>query len=136
MAGWGDESKGLKNLKSYWDNTGAMSSIPSINTVSDTGPGVTAPPSAYVGNQVADLDYLNQKLMIPTKTEDGIDISLLTSVIKPANVVYEKDEIWDYQHMIIDISRLIQSQKDEPPKTVEETEAFSQFDVLPFEEMV
>lgn len=136
MAGWGEESKGMKNIKNYWDNTGAVSSIPSINTVSDTGPGLIAPPTAYVGNQVADLDDLNKKLMIPTKTETGIDLSLLTSVIKPASVVYEKDELWDYQHLIIEISRLIQSQKDEPPKKLEEEDQFNEFDVLPFEEKV
>ena len=133
-AGWGEPLKGMKNVKNYWDQGTAVSSIPTINAVSDSGPGVLAPPTQYVGNQVADLDYLNQKLMIPTKTESGIDLSLLTSVIKPASVVYEKDEVWDYQHLIIDISHLIQSQKDEPPKQVEETEAFNQFEMMPFEE--
>jgi hypothetical protein len=85
---------------------------------------------------VADLDYLNQKLVIPTKTEGGIDLSLLTSIVKPAEVVYERDELWDYQHLIIELSNIIRSQKDEPKKVIEDNEPFSQEDMMPFEENV
>jgi hypothetical protein len=134
MSGWGEPSKEMKSMKNYWDQGTSVGAIPTITTISDSAPGLLAPPTQYVGNQVADLDYLNQKLTIPTKTESGIDLSLLTSVIKPASVVYEKDEVWDYQHLIIDISHLIQSQKEEAPKNVDDSEPFNQQDMMPFEE--
>jgi hypothetical protein len=132
---WGTAPKDEKQVKNYWDNK-EIASIPSINTISDTGTNIIVPPISYVGHQVADLDILNQKLVLPTKTEGGIDVSLLTSVVKPVDVVYEQDELWDYQHLIIEIAQIIRNSKDEPVKTVEETENFEDFDVMPFEENV
>lgn len=132
---WGTAPKDEKAVKNYWDNKD-IASIPSINTISDTGTNIIVPPISYVGHQVADLDILNQKLVLPTKTEGGIDVSLLTSVVKPIDVVYEQDELWDYQHLIIEIAQIIRNSKDEPVKTVEEPENFEDFDVMPFEENV
>lgn len=137
-SGWGEAPKQMQTIKNYWDNKETISSIPMMNNISDSqgGSGVVAPPTAYVGHQVADLDYLNQKLVIPTKTEGGIDLSLLTSIVKPSEVVYERDELWDYQHLIIELSNIIRSQKDEPKKVAEDNEPFSQENMMPFEENV
>lgn len=132
--GWGDPK--AANAKSYWDNSGTIQSIPTIGVISDNNTGnLIAAPSSYVGQQVSDLNQLNKKLVLPTKTESGIDLSLLTSVVKPVETVYEKDEIWDYQHLIIDISKIIRSQTEEPAKPAEETEPFNQQDMMPFEEI-
>jgi hypothetical protein len=133
-SGWGDGPKSMQTIKNYWDKGEAISSIPLINAISDNAPSVVAPPSSYVGHQVADLDYLNQKLVIPTKTEGGLDLSLLTSVVKPIDIVYEKDELWDYQHLIIEIAQIIRNQKEEPAKVTEEPEPISEFELMPFEE--
>ena len=135
-SGWGEAPpKNMQNIKNFWDaKETTIASIPTLNAASDTGTNVIAPPSAYVGNQVADLDKLNQKLVLPTKTEGGIDLSLLTSVVKPAEIVYERDELWDYQHLIIEIAQIIRNQKNEPQNTPEEIEPLDQFEMMPFDE--
>ena len=134
--GWGDP-KSMQNAKNYWDDRSVtIQSIPTIGGVSDNNTGnLVAAPSSYVGQQVSDLNLLNKKLVLPTKSDSGIDLSLLTSVVKPVETVYENDEIWDYNHLIIDISKIVRSQTEEPVKTVEENEPFNPQDMMPFEEL-
>ena len=38
----------------------------------------------------------SKKLDVPTVTSDGVDISLLTQVIRPINDLIETDMNWDY----------------------------------------
>jgi Intraflagellar transport protein 43 len=130
-SGWGE---GPKPMKNYWDTKDSVPSIPTINTIADANTLTTAPPTAYIGQKVADLDALNKKIVLPTKTETGIDLSLLTSVVKPVEVVYENDELWDYQHLIIEISQIIRNQKEEPSKPMEESEPFSEYEFMPFDD--
>lgn len=133
--GWGEVPKDTQGITNYWDSKHTeISSIPSIAGASENVQGILAPPSAYVGHQVANLSALNQKLILPTKTEGGIDLSLLTSVVKPSDIVYEKDELWDYEHLIIEIAQIIRNQKDEPEKVAEELMSMDQADLMPFEE--
>ena len=137
LSGWGEAPKDIQTISNFWDSKPtSVSSIPTMNAISDAPGGIVAPPSAYVGSQVANLGTLNQKLVIPTKTDSGIDLSLLTSVVKPAEIVYERDELWDYQHLIIEIAQIIRNQKDEPEKVPEEVTPLDQLDLMPFDETV
>ena len=47
---------------------------------------------------MSNLRELNKDfaLNVPTMTQDGIDISLLTSVIRPIKELVETDMQWDY----------------------------------------
>ena len=135
--GWGEAPKDIQTISNFWDSKPTnIAAIPTMNAISDTPGGIVAPPSAYVGHQVANLEMLNQKLVLPTKTEGGIDLSLLSSVVKPAEIVYERDELWDYQHLIIEIAQIIRNQKDEPENIPEEVVPLDQLDLMPFDEAV
>jgi hypothetical protein len=45
--------------------------------------------------------------------EEGIDLSILTSVVKPWQQVDEHDVHWDYQTLTIEVAHAIRSEKDE-----------------------
>ena len=57
---------------------------------------VAKPPE--MDNKMTNLRELNKdfKLNVPNVTQDGIDISLLTSVIRPIADLIETDMPWDY----------------------------------------
>ena len=57
---------------------------------------VAEPPS--LDNKMTNLRELNKDfaLNVPSTTQDGIDISLLTSVIRPIADLIETDMPWDY----------------------------------------
>jgi hypothetical protein len=57
---------------------------------------VAEPPS--VDHKMTNLRELNKDfaLNVPSMTQDGIDISLLTSVIRPIADLIETDMQWDY----------------------------------------
>ena len=57
---------------------------------------VAEPPS--VDHKMTNLRELNKDfaLNVPSTTSDGIDISLLTSVIRPIADLIETDMQWDY----------------------------------------
>lgn len=84
--------------------------------MSDSGPDISgqvaAPPSAYVSKPIANLESLNHQLVLPTKPEPGIDLSILTSVVKPLDQIYENDELWESQHLIMEVSQLIRRDKE------------------------
>ncbi|CAG9320754.1 unnamed protein product [Blepharisma stoltei] len=104
--------------RNYWAEDSKMSEIPTLisdSKVDLTGQ-VAAPPSAYVAQPVANLDALNQQLALPTKPEPGIDLSILTSVVKPLDQCYEPDEIWESQHLIMEVSQLIRKDKENVEK--------------------
>jgi len=84
---------------SYWENKTTEIYIPEmgedggdqeISTV------VAEPPS--VDHKMTNLRELNKDfaLNVPSMTQDGIDISLLTSVIRPIADLIETDMQWDY----------------------------------------
>mmetsp|Transcript_2760 Transcript_2760/g.4290 ORF Transcript_2760/g.4290 Transcript_2760/m.4290 type:complete len:126 (+) Transcript_2760:622-999(+) len=122
MSGWDNQSTGWgeppsmqqiettnRNRKNYWDE-GEVQHIPTMlaeNTLEPSSE-VAAPPTAYAGKQLG-IDSLNQQVTLPSQPEEGIDLSILTSVVRPAELVFEHDENWSYQQLIIEVSKLITS---------------------------
>ena len=85
---------------SYWEakteeifipETGEEVDAPQVSQVI-----VSEPPS--MDNKMTNLRELNKDfaLNVPSTTQDGIDISLLTSVIRPIADLIETDMPWDY----------------------------------------
>ena len=84
---------------SYWDAKTTEIYIPEMGD--DGNPEeistiVAEPPS--VDHKMTNLRDLNKDfaLNVPSITQDGIDISLLTSVIRPISELIETDMQWDY----------------------------------------
>jgi len=111
-SGWGQggaaANNGVSNMgmaqksaaASYWEAKTTEIHIPEMGD--DGGMGeeisvvVAEPPS--VDHKMTNLRELNKDfaLNVPSITQDGIDISLLTSVIRPIADLIETDMQWDY----------------------------------------
>ena len=112
--------KDRKKGENPWDkeSTTDISSIPTLGTEVESRGEVAAPPTTYIANSVRDLREL-EKLSIPQNPEPGVDLSLLTSALKPPAAVFETDELWDYQHLIIEVSQAIREDREEVDKDEE-----------------
>ena len=84
---------------SYWDAKTTEIFIPEMGddgTPEEISNIVSEAPS--VDHKMTGLKELNKDfaLNVPNITQDGIDISLLTSVIRPISELIETDMQWDY----------------------------------------
>ena len=84
---------------SYWDAKTTEIFIPQMNeegAPEEISTIVAEPPS--VDTKMTNLRELNKDfaLNVPSTTNDGLDISLLTSVIRPIADLIETDMQWDY----------------------------------------
>ena len=85
---------------SYWDAKTTEIFIPEMGeegAVGETVEVIVSAP-ASVDTKMTGLHELNKEfaLNVPSATQDGIDISLLTSVIRPIADLIETDMQWDY----------------------------------------
>ena len=87
---------------SYWDNKTTEIVIPEMgDEFMDQGtsevPIVIAEPPT-IDTKMMSLEDLNKAFAInvPTQTDEGVDISLLTSCIRPIQDLIETDMHWDY----------------------------------------
>ena len=91
----------------YWDNKTTELVIPEMEA--DMGGGddfqamVAEPPK--LEQNMANLRELEKDLAlnVPSITQDGVDISLLTSVIRPIADLIETDMSWDYLNLQAEI---------------------------------
>ena len=85
---------------SYWEAKTEEIFIPDMQDDTEATTEFTSvvaePPS--IDNKMTNLRELNKDfaLNVPSTTQDGIDISLLTSVIRPIADLIETDMPWDY----------------------------------------
>lgn len=85
---------------SYWEAKTTEIYIPEMGEegfgADDVSNVVAEPPS--VDHKMMNLRELNKDfaLNVPSTTQDGVDISLLTSVIRPIADLIETDMQWDY----------------------------------------
>ena len=121
--GWGAKNDGLANqggsvgvaVKSaaanYWDNKTEELDIPemddggAVQMTGDSGVSASAPP--VMENKMIDLAELNKEFSfnVPSTTQEGIDISLLTCQIRPIIDLIETDMFWDYQSLQAEIGQ-------------------------------
>jgi hypothetical protein len=87
------------NAAQYWDNKTTELVIPEMEAegVSEEISNLVAEPPKIDHNMtnLRDLDK-DLALNVPSVTPDGVDISLLTSVIRPIADLIETDMNWDY----------------------------------------
>ncbi len=87
----------------YWDNKTTELVIPEMDAeiiAGDDFQAVVAEPPKLEQN-MANLRELEKDLAlnVPSITQDGVDISLLTSVIRPIADLIETDMSWDYLNL-------------------------------------
>ena len=104
--------------KSVWDqDTQPLMEIPTMEVGEAHEPASNiAPPPQAVAATITDISTLNKELQknsIANNPEDGIDLSLLTSVVKPWSQVNEMDEFWDYAKLSIEVAHAISKDEEE-----------------------
>ena len=89
------------NAAQYWDNKTTELIIPEMEAEGqeDTLAVIAEPPK--IEQNMTNLRELDKDLAlnVPSVTNDGIDISLLTSVIRPIADLIETDMQWDYLNL-------------------------------------
>ena len=103
---------------SVWDvDNQPLMEIPTMEVGDPQEPSSNiAPPPQAVAATITDISTLNKELQknsIANNPEDGIDLSLLTSVVKPWSQVNEMDEFWDYAKLSIEVAHAIQQDEEE-----------------------
>jgi len=94
----------------YWDNKTTELVIPEMEgemaIAADDFASVIAEPPKLEQN-MANLRELEKDLAlnVPSITQDGVDISLLTSVIRPIADLIETDMGWDYLNLQAEIGQ-------------------------------
>ena len=96
----------------YWDNKTTELVIPEMDAemggvagLDDFAAVVAEPPK--LEQNMANLRELEKDLAlnVPSITQDGVDISLLTSVIRPIADLIETDMQWDYLNLQAEIGQ-------------------------------
>lgn len=92
----------------YWDNKTTELVIPEMEAEAggdDFQAQVAEPPK--LEQNMANLRELEKDLAlnVPSITQDGVDISLLTSVIRPIADLIETDMSWDYLNLQAEIGQ-------------------------------
>mmetsp|Transcript_1107 Transcript_1107/g.2698 ORF Transcript_1107/g.2698 Transcript_1107/m.2698 type:complete len:130 (-) Transcript_1107:1204-1593(-) len=119
--GWGAPEPNAKAEERNFNPWDIGTTVTNITTIETSNAGslagqVAAPPSSYAGQHVVELSVLNERQTIPAQPEPGIDLSLLTSAVKPLELINEGDELWDYQHLIIEVSQAIRQEAESQHK--------------------
>ena len=93
------------NAAQYWDNKTTELIIPEMEAEGqeDSLAYIAEPPK--MEQNMTNLRELDKDLAlnVPSVTNDGIDISLLTSVIRPIADLIETDMHWDYLNLQAEI---------------------------------
>ena len=89
------------NAASYWDNKTTELVIPEIDVegaIEDTSGGYQVAEPPKIEQSMANLRELDKDLALNVSsiTQEGIDISLLTQIIRPIADLIETDINWEY----------------------------------------
>ena len=105
----GNSSIGIvkkSNAAAYWDNKTTELIIPEMEADFTEAPEIAVAEPPQMNIEMVKLDELDKEhaMNVPSATRDGIDISLLTSVVRPISDLIETDMHWDYQSLQVEIS--------------------------------
>merc|ERR1712183_319501 len=102
---------GMPKKQNYWDNKTTELVIPEMGdefgeTTDNSVPIIIAEPPT-IETKMMSLQDLNKAFAInvPTSTDEGVDISLLTSCIRPIQDLIETDMHWDYVSLQAEIGQ-------------------------------
>ena len=113
------------NAAAYWDNKTTELDIPEVEAemIEQNDVVVAEPPMMSVNMvKLEELDK-DHAMNVPSITSDGIDISLLTSTVRPILDLIETDMHWDYQSLQVEISQNFREKYGAEGEIVEGTRA-------------
>ena len=97
---------GMEN-KNLWDEKVEELDIPELENEAEEiiQNDITAPPE--IENKMMGLDELEKDMQhnVPSQIEEGVDLSILTSVIRPIADLIEADIPWDYKSLQAEIGQ-------------------------------
>ena len=110
-AGWGNDEEAPSSMpakKNIWDEDIQELDIPELEGDDIAGAGDAAPVPAALQNKMLALAELDSSHMhnVPSIIEEGVDVSLLTSVIRPIADLIEADIPWDYLSLQTEIGQM------------------------------
>ena len=114
MSGWGAKDNniaskiGMEQNKNLWDEKVEELEIPELEAEAEEQPqmDVVAPPE--IENKMMGLEELEKDMVhnVPSQIEDGVDLSILTSVIRAVPDLVEPDIQWDYKSLQTEIGQI------------------------------
>ena len=115
-SGWGDNSASMggqmaqkKNNTNIWDEDVQELDIPELdNEDMASANEVSNPIPEAMQNKMLALAELDKDMVhnVPSIIEEGVDVSLLTSVIRPIADLIEADISWDYKSLQTEIGQM------------------------------
>ena len=113
-SGWGAKDTNIasqmamEKKQNLWDEQVEELDIPELDNdaeVEQTNIDVSAPPE--IENKMMGLEELEKDMVhnVPSQIEDGVDLSILTSVIRPIADLIEADIPWDYKSLQAEIGQ-------------------------------
>ena len=112
-SGWGKKDQniaskiGMDQNKNMWDEKVEELDIPELEGDAEqpTQQEISMPPE--IENRMMGLDELEKDMVhnVPSQIEDGVDLSILTSVIRPIADLIEADISWDYKSLQAEIGQ-------------------------------
>ncbi|CAI2383282.1 unnamed protein product [Moneuplotes crassus] len=113
VSGWGDKDNniaskiGMEQNKNMWDERVQELDIPELEADAEPTPqdDNTIPPE--IDNKMLGLEDLEKDMAhnVPSQIEEGVDLSILTSVIRPIADLIEADISWDYKSLQAEIGQ-------------------------------
>ena len=112
-SGWGTKDTniaskiGMEQNKNMWDEKVQELDIPELEADAEPAPqnDVTIPPE--IETKMLGLEDLEKDMVhnVPSQIEEGVDLSILTSVIRPVADLIEADIPWDYKSLQAEIGQ-------------------------------
>ena len=112
-SGWGAKDQniaskiGMDQNKNMWDEKVEELDIPELEADAEapTQQEIAMPPE--IENKMMGLEELEKDMVhnVPSQIEDGVDLSILTSVIRPISDLIEADIPWDYKSLQAEIGQ-------------------------------
>ena len=125
--GWGKKDKniaskiGMDQNKNMWDEKVEELDIPELEGDAEqpTQQEISMPPE--IENKMLGLDELEKDMVhnVPSQIEDGVDLSILTSVIRPIADLIEADISWDYKSLQAEIGQAYREKFKKMPQQEE-----------------
>ena len=114
VSGWGAKDTGIASKigmdqnKNLWDEKVEELEIPELEAEAEeqAQAEVAIPPE--IENKMMGLEELEKDMVhnVPSQIEDGVDLSILTSVIRAVPDLVEPDIPWDYKSLQTEIGQI------------------------------
>jgi len=114
----------MEQKKSKWDDdiVADIAEIPELDAAEDRSQMLTVDAPIITSGLVQTIGELNEQFRreLPSASNDGIDLSVLTSVLAPPEQVHEPDVVWDFDSVFSSLTFEHQNDEDLKEETARE----------------